>query len=131
MNIRVSHDVVVNNLPDRKGFKAEKYWLEMDYLWTALNLDLKEIIRDGAVEELKKRAADVAATCRTVMEAEGTKLENYMNNDAGMTNLEMYLEKAKSDNEREVMKIYYPAIYLIEHAEEVIRDGVDGNCGKS
>lgn len=92
---------VLRHVPKRKGKKTEGTWAVMDLHWTALLMNLGYFVENKAVEELKHDALDVAGLAKAIIDQEDEKYDNYVNNDAGMVNLQDFKNDLRIENEYE------------------------------
>jgi len=121
--MRSTYEEALKHIPDRKGYKGEGAWLQMDILWAQLKLDFEEIVLENAVDEFRDRASHMAEVCEGIIKKEEDKYDNYVFNDSDIINLSGYLSELKDENEKTPKQMLKIANVIRENAEEIIKMG--------
>lgn len=100
-----------------EGFKSKGAWLNMFIFWTLLWMNLKEIVKDNAVEEFKEMATKAGSRTLDVVEEEGWKDFNQSD-----YNFAEYTKEKRAIDVKEVKSIKETCELLIINAETIIEE---------
>ena len=99
------------------GFKSKGPWANMYIFWTLLWMNLKEIVKDNAVEELKELAVKAGGSGLLVIEQEDAKDSNQSE-----YNFAKYTKEKRAIEVKEVKSIKETCELLILNAETIIEE---------